>query len=412
VASVKEMRAAARARGVKGYYKMNKTQLMQATGMGAERKAPKGDKRAQGIAKKSGAAVSFGAGKLASKYGVSKEALVKDARKALKQAQKAKGGALTPQEKRKAVAQSLSSATKGPRDTSLGGLFKEADRVGSKYQKKGDPIDMGAKRAAKKIYDESGMGGAIARAKGKSKGGLTAIDGGKSSGTKRQSMRSAARDLMKATGNTDKALGKLKEQKTAIEKKQSRKGKKSSEQKQSRTDELRAKFGDKSATLDRFRGRDSFKQASGVLRNRPAQTADRVNGAIRRSEGDVVDKALNRRARKLGKDVAIRRNFNYDSTGREPEVVNTRFSGSAKKGGDDSTRKAAQEFKRSSAKMNEQRMADRLNQTVNPNRKAKLKRSASGQTIRQAAKRSGAFYTARNRQKNKRFDQSFGRFFE
>lgn len=338
------MRAAAKARGVKGYYKMNKSQLMQATGMGADRKAPKGDKRAQSTARKSGAALSFGAGKLASKYNVRKEDLVKDAQKALRKAQKAKGSALTPQEKRKAVATSLRKSTSTDREMvsmvkkskrdgtfdravesmgggkpkarrsikakkedlsledlgrqdrrmqksmktmfgesrgqtewnrmslesqydpsdirieelgdgkiqkqfpkkakvkgspsgalakkrstkkekSLGELFKEADRVGSKYQKKGDPIDMGAKRAAKKIYDESGMGGAIARAKGKSKGGLTAIAGGKSSGTKRQSMRSAARDLMKATGNTDKALGKLKEQKTAIEKKQSRKGK-------------------------------------------------------------------------------------------------------------------------------------------------------------------------------------------
>jgi hypothetical protein len=40
---------------------------------------------------------------------------------------------------------------------SLGQLFTEADRVGSKYQSKSDPIDLGANREAAKILDETGM---------------------------------------------------------------------------------------------------------------------------------------------------------------------------------------------------------------------------------------------------------------
>jgi Family of unknown function (DUF6496) len=40
---------------------------------------------------------------------------------------------------------------------SLGQLFTEADRVGSKYQSKSDPIDLGVNREAAKILDETGM---------------------------------------------------------------------------------------------------------------------------------------------------------------------------------------------------------------------------------------------------------------
>jgi hypothetical protein len=46
---------------------------------------------------------------------------------------------------------------KALQDMSLGELFKEADRVGSKYQSKDDPIDLGAKREAAKILDETGF---------------------------------------------------------------------------------------------------------------------------------------------------------------------------------------------------------------------------------------------------------------
>ena len=46
---------------------------------------------------------------------------------------------------------------KALQDMSLGELFKEADRVGNKYQSKDDPIDLGAKREAAKILDETGF---------------------------------------------------------------------------------------------------------------------------------------------------------------------------------------------------------------------------------------------------------------
>lgn len=128
MASVKEMRAAAKQRGVKGYYKMNKTQLMAVVGGGSNTKSgATGNKRAQGIAKKSGAAVSFGADKLAAKYGVDKKTLVSGTRKALKKAEKANGGPLTPQQKRKVAAGHLSGATKV--DRTITGNSKKLDRA-------------------------------------------------------------------------------------------------------------------------------------------------------------------------------------------------------------------------------------------------------------------------------------------
>lgn len=127
MASVKEMRAAAKARGVKGYYKMNKSQLMAVVGGGTNTKSgATGNKRAQGIAKKSGAAVSFGADKLAAKYGVDKKTLVSGTRKALRKAEKANGAPLTPQQKRKVAAQHLSGATKIDRNTS--GMMRKMKR--------------------------------------------------------------------------------------------------------------------------------------------------------------------------------------------------------------------------------------------------------------------------------------------
>jgi hypothetical protein len=119
MASVKDLRAAAKQRGVKGYYKMNKAQLMAVVGGGTNTKSgATGNRRAQATARKSGAAVSFGADKLAAKYGVDKKTLVSGTRSALRKAEKANGAPLTPQQKRKVAAQHLSSATKIDRTTS------------------------------------------------------------------------------------------------------------------------------------------------------------------------------------------------------------------------------------------------------------------------------------------------------
>jgi hypothetical protein len=168
VATVKEMRATAKARGVKAYYKMNKSQLERAIGATdtSKRSAP-GNKRAQATARKSGAATSFGAEKLAAKYGVEKQDLVKGAKKALRQAEKAKGGKLTPQEKRKAVAASLSAQTKIDRSTA--GMIRSMKRNDpDAYEKSAQAFaDMPFRKVRKKA---AVMFSAIEKkAKGKSK---------------------------------------------------------------------------------------------------------------------------------------------------------------------------------------------------------------------------------------------------
>jgi hypothetical protein len=76
--------------------------------------------------------------------------------------------------------------------TSLKDLYKEADRVGSKYQDKHDPADMGAHRQAKKIVAESGMGELHDRVTGKKtkrqtdKARMSVVDGGKKTSSRRK----------------------------------------------------------------------------------------------------------------------------------------------------------------------------------------------------------------------------------
>ena len=60
---------------------------------------------------------------------------------------------------------------------SLQDLFKAADRIGNKYQDGKDPADLGAKRAAKQMRQETGVASLVDRATGGS--GLRALDGGK-----------------------------------------------------------------------------------------------------------------------------------------------------------------------------------------------------------------------------------------
>ena len=60
---------------------------------------------------------------------------------------------------------------------SLQDLFKSADRIGNKYQDGNDPADLGAKRAAKQMRQETGVASLVDQATGGSR--LRAIDGGK-----------------------------------------------------------------------------------------------------------------------------------------------------------------------------------------------------------------------------------------
>jgi hypothetical protein len=215
VATVKEMRATAKARGVKAYYKMNKSQLERAIGAtGSSKRSAPGNKRAQATARKSGAATSFGAEKLAAKYGVEKQDLVKGAKKALRQAEKAKGGKLTPQEKRKAVAASLSAQTKIDRSTA--GMIRSMKRnAPDAYEGTTRAFaDMPFSKVRKKA---TVMLSAIEKkAKGKSK-------------KTTQPFAKPVMELLDSKAATDAAMGKLQKQKSAIEKKAKGKSKKTTQ---------------------------------------------------------------------------------------------------------------------------------------------------------------------------------------
>lgn len=171
---------------------------------------------------------------------------------------------------------------------------------------------------------------------------------------------------------------------------------------------LRQKFSSQEAVRQKFTGKDSFGTAvrMGNLRNKGS---DRIDGAVKRSEADMVERALSRKARKTGKDVSIRRNFNYDSTEMRgnADIQKTRFEGSAKRGGDDRYGQKAQKqmMQQSASNRTEQRMRD----VVAPGKPKRLKRSTSDQSrvARGKARQTGAFGTAKRKQRDDRLFRNF-----
>jgi len=118
MATVKELRAQAKARKIPKYYKLSKPQLMSALGV-----TSKGDDRARSTAKQHGIAKTYAADKLSSKLGGSDEAkrvaikqrIVKSVSKELKAHAKKIGRKLTIEEKRSVAVKALSKEVKAIR---------------------------------------------------------------------------------------------------------------------------------------------------------------------------------------------------------------------------------------------------------------------------------------------------------
>lgn len=115
MATVKELRAQAKARKIPKYYKLSKPQLMSALGVSNQTARPLGDSRARATAKQHGIAKTYAADKLSSKLGGSDEAkrvaikqrIVKSVSKELKAHAKKIGRKLTIEEKRSAAVKAI-----------------------------------------------------------------------------------------------------------------------------------------------------------------------------------------------------------------------------------------------------------------------------------------------------------------
>jgi len=118
MATVRELRAQAKARKIPKYYRLSKPQLMSALGV-----TSKGDDRARSTAKQHGIAKTYAADKLSSKLGGSDEAkrvaikqrIVKSVSKELKAHAKKIGRKLTIEEKRSVAVKALSKEVKAIR---------------------------------------------------------------------------------------------------------------------------------------------------------------------------------------------------------------------------------------------------------------------------------------------------------
>ena len=118
MATVKELRAQAKARKIPKYYRLSKPQLMSALGV-----TSKGDDRARSTAKQHGIAKTYAADKLSSKLGGSDEAkrvaikqrIVKSVSKELKAHAKKIGRELTIEEKRSVAVKALASEVRAIR---------------------------------------------------------------------------------------------------------------------------------------------------------------------------------------------------------------------------------------------------------------------------------------------------------
>ena len=123
MATVKELRAQAKARKIPKYYRLSKPQLMSALGVTNQSARPLGDARARSTAKQHGIAKTYAADKLSSKLGGSDEAkkvaikqrIVKSVSKELKAHEKKIGRKLTIEEKRSVAVKALSKEVKAIR---------------------------------------------------------------------------------------------------------------------------------------------------------------------------------------------------------------------------------------------------------------------------------------------------------
>lgn len=284
--TLKELQAKAKAAKVKGWSKMNKAELMQRVGGGGgggSRATTPTKKRPVTTAKRYEATKVAGAiaDKLAKKTGIS-DPVAKDAmqRRLLTSVKKAvtqarKTPGATDQDVRKAAAQAVKSEVMAIRGA-----------AGKKKPTKAEATEPKKKRSTR----------------GKSK---------------------------PAAAPNDEA-----KRRAEIEAKN-----------RARTEALRAKHGsDAVARAQAYRekgvgNKDKFQAGVRLVRSAASrQGGSRIDGAITRSELDSTQKALNRRARKTGKEVAVTRNLDYNPGEGKRDIHKATLTGSAEKGGMESRR--------------------------------------------------------------------------
>ena len=123
MATVKELRAQAKARKIPRYYSLSKSQLMYSLGINGQSARPLGDARARSTTKKHGIARSFAAGKIGEKLGEGDETkkaaiknrIVKSVSKELKAHEQKIGRKLTIEEKRSVAVKALASEVRAIR---------------------------------------------------------------------------------------------------------------------------------------------------------------------------------------------------------------------------------------------------------------------------------------------------------
>lgn len=286
--TLKELQAKAKAAKIKGWSKMRKAELMQRVGGGGgsgSRAATPTKKRPVTTAKRYEATKVAGAiaDKLVKKTGVSDPAekdamqhrLLTSVKKAVTQARKTPGA--TDQDVRKAAAQAVKAEVMAIRGAAGKKQLKSA---------KADAVEPKKKRST--------------RSKSKP-----------------------------ATPVNDEA-----KRRAEIEAKN-----------RARTEALRAKHGsDALARAQGYRDKgvgDKEKYQAGrrlVSSAASRQNNPRIDGAITRSELERTQKALDRRARKTGKEVTVTRNLDYNPGEGKREIHKATLTGSAEKGGRESRR--------------------------------------------------------------------------
>lgn len=170
----------------------------------------------------------------------------------------------------------------------------------------------------------------------------------------------------------------------------------------SRGAELRAKFGNAEKALekkypDRFKSGEAPTRieknlAAGVRNRSQAQVTSefRKAKAITRSEADdkTIQKSLDRRARKTGKDVVVNTRISPDKTSAQT-TYKFQVKGSSVKGGDIEMRRAAQRTRQSKA-------AVTTLATRKSNKPSTIKSTARKQLSAKARRKTGAKVSTRN----------------
>ena len=294
--TLKELQAKAKAAKVKGWSKMSKAELMQRVGGGGAKATPTPTKKRPVTTAKRYEATKV-AGAIAARLGKAigiegsrsvaalQDRLLKSVKKAVSDARKKPGA--TDQDVRKAVGQAVKS---------------EVQRI----------------RSLPFVDKKSTF----------EKGGITTPAKTEPVSKKKRSTRSKSKPVTPPTPN-DEA-----KRRAEIEAKN-----------RARTEALRAKHGgDAVARAQAYRekgrgNKDKYQAGVRLVRSAASrQDNSRIDGAITRTELDRTQKALNRRARKTGKQVSVTRNLDYNPGEGKRDIHKATLTGSTEKGGMESRR--------------------------------------------------------------------------